>query len=41
MAQRIILDAFDMSRVTHQAPGLWRHPDYGATRRPPTELEQT
>lgn len=24
---RIILNAFDMSCVTHQAPGLWRHPD--------------
>lgn len=27
MASRIILNAFDMSCVTHQAPGLWRHPD--------------
>lgn len=27
MAQRIILNAFEMSCVTHQAPGLWRHPD--------------
>lgn len=27
MTQRIILNAFDMSCVTHQAPGLWRHPD--------------
>jgi FMN-dependent oxidoreductase (nitrilotriacetate monooxygenase family) len=26
MAERIILNAFDMSCVTHQAPGLWRHP---------------
>jgi FMN-dependent oxidoreductase (nitrilotriacetate monooxygenase family) len=26
MASRIILNAFDMSCVTHQAPGLWRHP---------------
>lgn len=24
---RIILNAFEMSCVTHQAPGLWRHPD--------------
>jgi len=27
MPSRIILNAFDMSCVTHQAPGLWRHPD--------------
>lgn len=27
MTSRIILNAFDMSCVTHQAPGLWRHPD--------------
>lgn len=27
MAGRIILNAFDMSTITHQAPGLWRHPD--------------
>lgn len=27
MSNRIILNAFDMSCVTHQAPGLWRHPD--------------
>lgn len=27
MASRIILNAFDMSCVTHQAPGLWRHPE--------------
>lgn len=27
MADRIILNAFDMSCVTHQAPGLWRHPE--------------
>ncbi|MFT4210478.1 MAG: LLM class flavin-dependent oxidoreductase [Microbacterium sp.] len=27
MAQRIILNAFEMSCVTHQAPGLWRHPE--------------
>ncbi len=26
MPQRMILNAFDMSCVTHQAPGLWRHP---------------
>lgn len=27
MSKRIILNAFDMGCVTHQAPGLWRHPD--------------
>lgn len=27
MTQQIILNAFEMSCVTHQAPGLWRHPD--------------
>lgn len=27
MASRIILNAFEMSCVTHQAPGLWKHPD--------------
>ncbi|MCW4386383.1 LLM class flavin-dependent oxidoreductase [Salinibacterium sp. SYSU T00001] len=27
MSSRIILNAFDMACVTHQAPGLWRHPD--------------
>ncbi len=27
MSKRIILNAFDMSCVTHQAPGLWRHPE--------------
>ncbi|WP_348786430.1 LLM class flavin-dependent oxidoreductase [Leifsonia sp. NPDC080035] len=32
MAARIILNAFDMSCVTHQAPGLWRHPDNQAHR---------
>jgi len=32
MADRIILNAFDMSCVTHQAPGLWRHPDNQAHR---------
>ncbi|MFT4235018.1 MAG: LLM class flavin-dependent oxidoreductase [Microbacterium sp.] len=26
MGARIILNAFDMTCVTHQAPGLWRHP---------------
>jgi long-chain alkane monooxygenase len=26
MPSRIILNAFDMSCVTHQSPGLWRHP---------------
>jgi len=29
---RIILNAFDMTCVTHQAPGLWRHPDNEADR---------
>lgn len=29
---RIILNAFDMACVTHQAPGLWRHPDNRADR---------
>ncbi|KZC95408.1 LLM class flavin-dependent oxidoreductase [Clavibacter tessellarius] len=32
MASRIILNAFDMSCVTHQAPGLWRHPANQAHR---------
>ncbi|GGF05292.1 LLM class flavin-dependent oxidoreductase [Mycetocola zhadangensis] len=32
MPSRIILNAFDMSCVTHQAPGLWRHPDNDADR---------
>lgn len=27
MASRIIVNAFEMSCVTHQAPGLWRHPE--------------
>lgn len=27
MTRRFIINAFDMSCVTHQAPGLWRHPD--------------
>ena len=27
MGSRIILNAFEMSCVTHQSPGLWRHPD--------------
>ena len=27
MTSRIILNAFDMTCVTHQAPGLWRHPE--------------
>ncbi|MFT4010652.1 MAG: LLM class flavin-dependent oxidoreductase [Nocardioidaceae bacterium] len=27
MSSRIALNAFDMTCVTHQAPGLWRHPD--------------
>jgi dimethyl-sulfide monooxygenase len=30
--KRIILNAFDMSCVTHQAPGLWRHPANHADR---------
>jgi FMN-dependent oxidoreductase (nitrilotriacetate monooxygenase family) len=29
---RMILNAFDMSCVTHQAPGLWRHPSNEADR---------
>ena len=32
MSKRIILNAFDMSCVTHQAPGLWKHPDNQAHR---------
>ncbi|MGO2471504.1 MAG: LLM class flavin-dependent oxidoreductase, partial [Microbacterium gubbeenense] len=32
MMKRIILNAFDMSCVTHQAPGLWRHPENRADR---------
>ncbi len=32
MTRRIIFNAFDMSCVTHQAPGLWRHPDNQADR---------
>ncbi|WOF22796.1 LLM class flavin-dependent oxidoreductase [Microbacterium betulae] len=27
MTSRIVLNAFDMTCVTHQAPGLWRHPE--------------
>ncbi|MEE1621892.1 LLM class flavin-dependent oxidoreductase [Zafaria sp. Z1313] len=27
MAQRIALNAFDMTTPTHQSPGLWRHPE--------------
>ncbi|MDR6199150.1 FMN-dependent oxidoreductase (nitrilotriacetate monooxygenase family) [Microbacterium sp. SORGH_AS428] len=27
MSKPLILNAFEMSCVTHQAPGLWRHPD--------------
>ena len=27
MSSRIILNAFEMSCVTHQAPGLWKHPE--------------
>lgn len=27
MAQRISLNAFDMTTPTHQSPGLWRHPE--------------
>lgn len=30
--RRIILNAFDMSCVTHQAPGLWKHPANEAHR---------
>ncbi|GAA4130296.1 LLM class flavin-dependent oxidoreductase [Actinomadura keratinilytica] len=30
--KRIFLNAFDMSCVGHQAPGLWRHPDDQAYR---------
>lgn len=32
VASRIILNAFDMTCVTHQAPGLWRHPANQADR---------
>lgn len=32
MTSRIILNAFDMTCVTHQNPGLWRHPDNRADR---------
>lgn len=32
MAKRIILNAFDMSCVSHQAAGTWRHPDNQADR---------
>ncbi|WP_159501163.1 LLM class flavin-dependent oxidoreductase [Microbacterium sp. 18062] len=32
MSSRIILNAFEMSCVTHQAPGLWRHPENRADR---------
>ena len=32
MASRIVLNAFDMTCVGHQAPGLWRHPDSQADR---------
>lgn len=32
MSRRIILNAFDMTCVTHQAPGLWRHSDNHADR---------
>lgn len=32
MSRRIILNAFDMTCVTHQAPGLWRHPENQADR---------
>src|SRR3712207_5431389 len=27
MPQRIVLNAFDMTCVTHQSAGTWRHPD--------------
>ena len=32
MGQRIILNAFDMTCVTHQSAGTWRHPDSQAYR---------
>lgn len=32
MSRRIIFNAFDMACVTHQAPGLWRHPENQADR---------
>ncbi|RQP09501.1 MAG: LLM class flavin-dependent oxidoreductase [Microbacteriaceae bacterium] len=32
MTRRIIFNAFDMTCVTHQAPGLWRHPANQAHR---------
>lgn len=32
MAQRIVLNAFDMTCVTHQSAGTWRHPDSQAWR---------
>lgn len=32
MSAPIILSAFDMSCVTHQSPGLWRHPENQAHR---------
>lgn len=32
VSRRIILNAFDMTCVTHQAPGLWRHPENQADR---------
>ncbi|MBO0984027.1 LLM class flavin-dependent oxidoreductase [Rathayibacter sp. SD072] len=35
--RRIVLNAFDMTCVGHQAPGLWRHPDSQAHRY--TDLE--
>lgn len=31
MAKRIILNAFDMTCVSHQSAGTWRHPDSRAT----------
>ncbi|SDQ12555.1 LLM class flavin-dependent oxidoreductase [Quadrisphaera sp. DSM 44207] len=32
MGQRIILNAFDMTCITHQSAGTWRHPDSQAWR---------
>ena len=36
-SKRIHLNAFDMSCVAHQSPGLWTHPDDQAHRY--TDLE--
>lgn len=32
MAKRIMLNAFDMTCVTHQAAGTWRHPASQASK---------